>query len=71
MRYYYGVNGLYQPGSAFNPFVKLRYSRPISDRWMINAFAHYEHLAGAISDSPIVNENHVTTVFAGVVFRVH
>ena len=71
VRYYYGIDGLYQPGSAFNPFVKLRYSRPISDRWMINAFAHYEHLAGAISDSPIVNENHVTTVFAGVVFKVH
>lgn len=71
VRYYYGIDGLYQPGAAFNPFVKLRYSRPLSERWSINAFAHYEHLAGAISRSPIVIENHVTTVFAGVVFKVH
>jgi len=71
VRYYYGIDGLYQPGAAFNPFVKLRYSRPLSERWSINAFAHYEHLAGAISRSPIVVEDHVTTVFAGVVFKVH
>lgn len=71
VRYYYGIDGLYQPGSAMNPFVKLRYSRPVSERWTINAFAHYEHLAGAIARSPIVTEDHVTTVFAGVVFRIH
>jgi MipA family protein len=71
VHYYYGIDGLYQPGSAFNPFVKLRYSRTLSDRWTINAFAHYERLAGAISDSPIINEDHVTTMFAGVVFRIH
>ncbi len=28
-------------------------------------------LAGAIARSPIVTEDHVTTVFAGVVFRIH
>lgn len=71
VRYYYGVDGLYEPGSAFNPFVKLRYSRPLAERWTISAFAHYEHLASAISSSPIVNEDHVTTVFAGVTFRIH
>jgi MipA family protein len=71
VRYYYGVDGLYHPGSALNPFVKLRYSHTLSDRWTINAFAHYERLGGGIADSPIINEDHVTTVFAGVVFRVH
>jgi outer membrane protein len=70
VRYYYGVDELYEPGSAFSPFFKLRYALPLSDRWTINAFAHYEHLAGSISNSPIVTENHVTTVFAGVVFKV-
>jgi len=70
VRYYYGVSQLYEPGSAFNPFVKLHYSRPLSERWTINAFAHYEYLSHSIADSPIVKENHVTTVFAGVVFRV-
>ena len=71
VRYYYGVDGLYQPGSALNPFIKLRYSHTLSERWTINAFANYEHLAGAISRSPIITEDHVTTVFAGVVFRIH
>ena len=71
VRYYYGVDGLYEPGSALNPFVKLRYSHTLSERWTINAFAHYERLAGAISKSPIITEDHVTTVFAGVVFRIH
>lgn len=71
VRYYYGIDGLYQPGSALNPFVKLRYSRPLTERWTINAFAHYERLGGGISHSPIVTEDHVTTVFAGVVFKVY
>ena len=30
--YYYGVEGLYRPGSALNPFVKIGYSRPLSER---------------------------------------
>jgi outer membrane protein len=71
VRYYYGVDELYEPGAAFNPFIKLRYSLPLSDRWTLNAFAHYEHLAGAIADSPVVSGNHVTTVFAGAAFRIH
>ena len=69
--YYYGVRGLYEPGAAVNPFVKVRYARPLSDRWTLNAFAHYEKLANAIAHSPVVTDEHVTTVFAGVVFRVH
>ncbi|MEP7246215.1 MAG: MipA/OmpV family protein [Gammaproteobacteria bacterium] len=70
VQYYYGVENLYEPGAALSPFVKLRYSRTLSARWSLNAFAHYEHLAGSIANSPIVTENHVTTVFAGVVFKV-
>ncbi len=71
VRYYYGVEGLYEPGSGLNPSVKLHYSLPLSDRWTLNALAHYERLASAIADSPIVTRDHVTTVFAGVVFRIH
>ena len=71
VRYYYGVGPLYDPGAAFSPFVKLHYSVPLSDRWTLNAFAHYEHLAGSIANSPIVSENHVTTAFAGAAFRIH
>jgi outer membrane protein len=75
VRYYYGIDGLYVPGAAFNPFVKMSYSLPLSDRasnrWTVNAFAQYEHLAGAIANSPVLAEDHVTTFFAGVAFRVH
>jgi len=70
VRYYYGVDELYEPGSAFSPFIKLRYSRPLSERWAFNAFAHYERLPGSIAASPIVSENHVATVFAGAAFRL-
>ena len=70
VRYYYGIDRLYQPGSALNPFVKLAYSKPLSPRWAFNAFAHYEYLSDAIADSPIVSGHGVTTVFAGVVFKV-
>jgi outer membrane protein len=70
VRYYYGVDALYEPGSAFSPFVKLRYARPLSERWTFNAFAHYEFLSNSIAGSPIVSQNHVTTLFAGAVFRI-
>lgn len=70
VRYYYGVDQLYEPGSAFNPFVKLQYSLPLTDRWTITAFGHYERLAGSIARSPVVVEDHVTTVFAGAAFRI-
>jgi outer membrane protein len=71
VQYYYGVDELYEPGSAFSPFIKLRYSRPLSERWTFNAFAHYERLPGSIANSPIVSANHVATVFAGGAFRIH
>jgi MipA family protein len=71
IRYYYGVDTLYEPDSALSPFIKLRYAQPLTDRWALNAFVHYEHLPGAIADSPVVSENHVTTVFAGVVFKIY
>jgi outer membrane protein len=70
VRYYYGVKDLYEPGSAVNPFLKLGYSLPLSDRWALTAFAHYEFLDDAVGDSPIVEERHVATVFAGVVFKL-
>lgn len=68
--YYYGVDGFYRPGAALNPFVKLAYSRPLSDRWTLNAFVHYEYLSDEIADSPIVSEPSVVTAFVGFNFKV-
>ena len=70
VHYYYGVDGFYEPGSALSPFLKLGYTRALSDRWSINAFVHYERLGSAIADSPIVSDKGVTTGFVGVVLQV-
>jgi outer membrane protein len=70
VRYYYGIEGLYEPGSSLSPFLKLGFSRPLSARWTFNAFVHYEHLGGAIADSPIIGEDGVTTGFVGFVAKI-
>lgn len=70
VRYYYGIEDLYEPGSALNPFLRLGYSLPLAQRWTFTAFAHYEYLDDAVANSPILFEHGVTTVFAGVVFKV-
>jgi outer membrane protein len=66
--YYYGVPGVYEGRSALDPFVKVGYSRPLSGKWRLTAFADYEHLGNAIADSPIVNARYVLTVFAGATY---
>jgi MipA family protein len=65
VNYYYGAPGVYEGGSALNPFIKLGYSRPLSSKWRLTAFVHCEHLGNSIADSPIVNAHYVVTVFAG------
>jgi outer membrane protein len=68
--YYYGVNNLYKPDAAFNPFIKLSYALPLSERWTLTAFVHYEYLDDAIVDSPIVSDREVITAFAGFNFKL-
>lgn len=70
VRYYYGVQDLYRPADAFNPFIKIAYSRPLSGRWTLNAFVHYEYLSDEIADSPIVSNHSVVTAFVGFKFKV-
>jgi outer membrane protein len=68
VNYYYGESGIYSGGSAWDPFVKLGYGIPLSDKCRFNAFVEYEHLSRAIAASPIVAESHVVTVFVGFIF---
>jgi MipA family protein len=70
VNYYYGVDGLYQADSAVNPFVKLAYTLPLSQRWTFKAFAHYEHLDNDIGDSPIVSDDGVMTAFLGFDLKI-
>jgi outer membrane protein len=66
--YYYGVPRVYRAGAAFNPFMKLGYSHPLSGKWTFTAFAHCERLGDAIADSPLIAHRFVTTVFAGTTY---
>ena len=59
-----------RPDAAFNPFIKLSYTLPLSERWTLKAFVHYEYLDDAIADSPIVTDREVVTAFAGFNFKV-
>lgn len=70
VNYYYGVERVYRADAAFNPFIKLGLSRPLGERFTLNAFAHYEHLGDEIADSPIVTDHGVLSVFAGVVIKL-
>lgn len=67
VNYYYGAPGIYESGSALRPFLKLKYTRPLGRGWRFEGIAQYEHLAGAIADSPIVAQNYVVTAFFGFV----
>ncbi|TRO40768.1 MipA/OmpV family protein [Pseudomonas sp. ALS1279] len=59
--YYYGTlreeegRGVsrYRPGNAFVPGVALGVSKPLGERWLLNAEANYQRLPSRISDSPL------------------
>jgi outer membrane protein len=68
VNYYYRVPILYSGGAAFDPFVKLGYTLPLSGKWRFNAFAEYERLGNGIANSPIVAEHGVTTVFVDAIY---
>ncbi len=68
VNYYYGEPGLYTGGAAFDPFVKLAFSKPLKGKWKLMGFVETERLGNAIADSPIVNARYVTTTFVGVMY---
>jgi outer membrane protein len=68
VNYYYGASGIYEPGPAFNPFIKLAFARPLKGKWKLTAFVEYERLGKSIAESPIVNERGVTTTFVGATY---
>jgi outer membrane protein len=69
VNYYYGAANIYEGGPALNSFLKLGYTLPLAGRWRFNAFAEYERLGSAITDSPIVAEHHVATMFVGAIYK--
>lgn len=71
VNYYYGYPGLYEAGSALNPFAKIGFSRPLNRRWQFDAFVHCERLSNAIVNSPIIGQRYVTTAFVGATYVIH
>lgn len=55
--------------SGITPFVRLSWSRKLNDHWKLLATFHHKRLADAIVDSPLVEEDNVTTVFFGGVYH--
>jgi MipA family protein len=68
VNYYYGASGIYDPGPALNPFIKLAFARPLKGKWKLTAFVEYERLGKSIAESPIVNARGVTTTFVGATY---
>jgi outer membrane protein len=68
VNYYYGAPGIYTGGAAWDPFIKLAFSRPLKGKWKLTAFVETERLSNAIADSPIINARYVTTTFLGAMY---
>ena len=74
--YYYGIgkddtenpNYFYQGESALNPYIKIRSNYYLNDNWRITFTARSELLAKGISNSPLVKDNMIKTIFLGVVY---
>lgn len=55
--------------SGLTPFARVSCSYQLSENWSVTASVHRKLLAGAIVDSPLVEESGVTTAFVGGVYH--
>jgi len=75
---YYGIDNndpfylpRYNAGPSWQPELRLSWQKPISERVALLAFIRYLHLDDAMTDSPLVRSNKVTTWFLGVSYRLY
>jgi len=74
--YYYGIgerdtkdpNYFYLGKPALNPYIKLNSSYKINNDWRLTFTVRSEFLASAVSDSPLVKDEVIKTMFLGVVY---
>jgi outer membrane protein len=74
--YYYGVKPsearpgrpAYEPGQAFDPFLRLVIRRKLTKHWSLFSDARYEWLASEITDSPIVSKDYQFSITAGALY---
>jgi MipA family protein len=76
INYYYGVSAretdaanIYTANSGASTLVRFDWNYRLSEHWDLRFLASYRHLPTAISASPIVDDNKVTTAFVGGVYH--
>ncbi len=75
--YYYGVRpeetndsrAVYEAGSTVNLFLKLSIAYRLSESWQVVSVLEYEKLGAEIKNSPIIDDDAVTTAFLGLFYR--
>lgn len=74
VRYYYQVTDserqkityAYQPRAALNSHIRLVANKALAKHWSLVAVAEYNHLGNGISDSPLMDQSHYLSGFAGI-----
>ncbi len=75
--YYYGVEGtevsairaMYEAGSSVGVLAGLRVDYSLSEKWNVFGAFNYEWLGGEITDSPIVGEDHRSSLLVGAMYK--
>lgn len=74
--YYYGLSeddnvglkNLYQANSGIQPFISLNLAHNISKSWQLKFALKHELLDDNLTDSPLIEDNHISSAFIGVVY---
>jgi MipA family protein len=76
LNYYYGLplqealsHAPYYAEAGFTSLLRFDWSYQLDEHWSLRFFTSYRHLSPAISGSPLVTTNKVTTAFAGGVYH--
>ena len=75
--YYYGVKAnetaagrpFYEVGSTTHILTGLRVDYTLNERWSLFGTLNFEWLENEIKDSPIVNQDHLLSLFLGALYR--
>jgi len=76
MDYYYGIDKItvnnnefsYRAQSSINPFFKVNITRPLSKNWLARVSLKRELLSNAYQHSPLINDDKIDIIFAGVTY---
>ncbi|MFO1389335.1 MipA/OmpV family protein [Cellvibrio sp.] len=76
INYFYGLpekdspgNFSYRPMAGLTGLLRFDWSYELDEHWSLRFFTSYRHLSHSISNSPLVTQNNVITVFAGGVYH--